>query len=107
MSRRIPSTRRRTSSDSPRGQEVDVTGAVVGSLEDDGVHELDRRCIGDAVGSLQVDDVVLVVLVAVPLLSEQMGTGLRLLAAGESVELVIDIGRGGDGEVDRIAADES
>ena len=87
--------------------EVDVARAVVRGLEDDRVHELDRRGIGDAVRSFQIDDVVRVLLHAGHELAQQAGAGLRLLTAGQPMELGVDVGGGGNAEVDRVGADDA
>jgi hypothetical protein len=71
--------------------EVDVARTIVRSLQDDRVHELDRRCVGEPVRSLQIDDVVCVLLHAGHVLPQQGGAGLRLLAAGQPMELGVDV----------------
>ena len=87
--------------------EVDVARTIVRSLQDDRVHELDRRCVGEAVRSLQVDDVVCVLLHAGHVLPQQGGAGLRLLTAGQPMELGVDVCDGRNPQVDRILADDT
>ena len=87
--------------------EVDIARALVRGLQDDGVDELDRRRVREAVCSLQVDDIVRVLLDARHVLAEQGGAGLRLLTAGEPMKLGVNVRDGGDTEVDRIGADDA
>ena len=87
--------------------EVDVARALVRGLQDDGVDELDRRRVGEAVCSLQIDDVLRVLLDARHVLAQQRGARLRLLPACEPMKLGVNVRGGGDAEVDRIGADDA
>ena len=87
--------------------EVNVARAVVRGLEDDRVHELDRRGVGETVCSLQIDDVLRVLLDAGHVLAQQRGARLRLLTAGQPMKLGVDVGGGRDAKIDRISADDA
>ena len=87
---------------------MDVACTFVRRLEDDRADELDRRGFGEAVRGFEIDDVVLVVVVhAGHVLAHQAGARLRLLTADEPTELGVDVGGGGDAQVDRIGADDA
>ena len=79
---------------------VDVRGAVLGGLEDDGVDEPDERGIGDAVVGLEVVRVLFLRGERLCFLVERGTRTERLRLADEAPDLGLDVVAGRDGELD-------
>ena len=97
-SRRTPSTRKRTTSASSCGLEVDVRGVLLGRLEDQGVDETDERAVGDPVVGLEVVAVVADVVLEI----DRDDGADRLGGANESLQLGDDVVARRDDELERV-----